>query len=111
MKFGIRTFQQDAAENGDDWREIMEDNMESAGTLLDNAKTLSDKHKIPLVMAVELLSQRSPNPQSLTGSTTEPEPGDSEPDNQTQKDDRAKALAQLADDSEARTYKLQQRLK
>ena len=78
IKFGTRTPQQDAAENGDDWREIRDDITEAADDLLGRAATLAKKHNVPLAMALELLSQRSPNPVSLTGAASNPEPGTSD---------------------------------
>lgn len=70
---GLRTFQQDAAESGDDWREIREDNQASADDLLTRAKDLAQKHGVPLPMAIELISQRSPNPVSMTNVVPSPE--------------------------------------
>lgn len=79
LKFGIRTFQQDAAEAGDDWREIRDDNEEAARDLLDRAKVISQQYGIPLIGAIELLQQRSPNPQALSGQASHTEPdGDEE---------------------------------
>ena len=80
IKMGVRTLEQDAAEAGDNWVEIRDQVQAEADDLLTRAKALSDKHDIPLPMAIELLSQRSPNPVSLTGSNTQPEPDEPAPE-------------------------------
>ena len=77
---GVRTLEQDAAEAGDNWVEIRDQVQAEADDLLTRAKALSEKHDIPLPMAIELLSQRSPNPVSLTGSNTQPEPDEPAPE-------------------------------
>ena len=80
IKMGVRTLEQDAAEAGDNWVEIRDQVQAEADDLLTRAKALSEKHDIPLPMAIELLSQRSPNPVSLTGSNTQPEPDEPAPE-------------------------------
>lgn len=87
LKFGVRTFQQDAAEAGDDWREIRDDNEEAARDLLDRAKSLADEYELPLPAAIELLQQRSPNPQALSGSVTMPSEPPDAPEDTTEEQD------------------------
>lgn len=71
IKMGLRTLEQDASEAGDNWVEIRDQIELETCDLLDRAKRLSEQHDIPLAAAIELLSQRSPNPQTLAGDLTE----------------------------------------
>lgn len=77
LKMGIRTLEQDAAEAGDNWVEIRDQCQVECDDLLIRAKAMATKHGIPMTMAIELLSQRSPNPQSLTPAAN-PEPEEPE---------------------------------
>lgn len=72
IKFGVRTFQQDAAEAGDDWVEIREENQAAADDLLTRARALVDKHGVPMQTAIELLQQRSPNPTGMAAEADKP---------------------------------------
>jgi len=74
LKFGVRTLEQDASEAGDDWIEIRDQTEKEVNDLLTRAKKLAAAHNIDLKMALELLSQRSPNPQTLAAPAPEPEP-------------------------------------
>lgn len=62
VKMGLKTRQADAGERGEDWEENAIQIERETEDLLMRAQRLSQRHSVPLETALNLLSQRSPNP-------------------------------------------------
>lgn len=62
LKLGTRTLSEDAAERGQDWQDLRNQTEAETRDLLERAKRLSDEYGIKVDAALNLLSQRQPNP-------------------------------------------------
>lgn len=62
IKLGTRTLLEDAGERGQDWLDLRNQTEAETRDLLTRAKALSDEFSISIDSALNLLSQRQPNP-------------------------------------------------
>lgn len=62
IKLGITTLAEDAAERGIDWLEVRDQVESETRDLIERARLVADDYGISLDLAINLLSQRSPNP-------------------------------------------------
>ena len=62
LKLGTRTLSEDAGERGQDWQELRNQTEAETIDLLDRAQRISEKYGIKIDAALNLLSQRQPNP-------------------------------------------------
>ncbi len=62
IKLGLKTLADDAGERGIDWQELRKQSEIEALDLIRRAKAIAESEKIPVDLALSLLSQRSANP-------------------------------------------------
>ena len=62
LKLGTRTLSEDAGERGQDWVDLRNQTESETRDLLDRASSLSSDYGISIQAALNLLSQRQPNP-------------------------------------------------
>jgi len=66
VKLGLKTFQDEAGERGQDWRQNRSQTEIETRDLLSRAQALSAEFGIEMSTALSLLSQRTPNPEVTT---------------------------------------------
>ena len=66
VKLGLKTFQDEAGERGQDWRQNRSQTEIETRDLLSRAQSLSAEFGIEMGTALSLLSQRTPNPEVTT---------------------------------------------
>jgi len=69
VKLGLKTFQDEAGERGQDWRQNRNQTEIETRDLLERAWGLASEFGISTETALSLLSQRSPNPEVLSNDT------------------------------------------
>jgi len=69
-KLGTNTLQDIASMRGVDWYEMRNQSQKETEDLITRAQALSKKYSLPFQVCLELLSQRSPNPQALASIDT-----------------------------------------
>lgn len=73
VKLGLKTFAEEAGERGQDWRQNRNQSERETRDLLERASRLSEEFSISIETALNLLSQRTPNPEIEANDTRDSE--------------------------------------